>query len=205
VLGSVTTALGGFGVFAAFTDSVPTGTNSITTDKRAPVAVLQIALEGVTSSTDCPLATYVNETTTPFFNIADFAGDRPVRYFCLRNIGSAPLGVVSTLRDLTDTDVDCTGDEKMVDETCGGDGPGELAPLLRVTYGLIDDCSVPTIFGGAQLPLDPNPVAVWKSIAPEAFMCGLIRIFGPGGTEEQLQAAQTDRVTWRFQFDATAG
>jgi hypothetical protein len=200
--------MGAFGVFAAFTDSVPTGTNSITTDKRAPVAVLQIALEGVTSSTDCPLATYVNETTTPFFNISDLStdiGPPSTTYFCLRNIGSAPLAVVSTVRDLTDTDVDCTGDEKVIDDTCGGDGPGELSALLRVTYGLIDDCSVPTSFGGTQGALDPNPVGIWKSIAPGTFMCGLIRIHRPSGTEEQLQAAQTDRVTWRFQFDATAG
>jgi hypothetical protein len=206
VLGVITTALGGFGVFAAFTDTVPTGTNSLTSAERANVASLQIAIVDGFDVRACSTAVYAHETTTPFYEFTTYGGEIRERIFCLRNVGTASLTVGSAVRDLTATDPDCTGDEPAVDDTCGKDGPGELQSVLQVTHARIPACDPGAAFQLLGGPLDPEVLTDWGTVGPGEVACGWVRVRSNlDATEEQLQAAQTDRVTWRFIFTATAG
>ena len=205
VLGLVTTVLGGFGVFAAFTDTATTGTNSITSGERARVADLQIAIDGVLNAASCAGATYVDDTTTPFFNLTDYVGGNRLTYFCLRNVGTGQLSVISRIQDLTQTDLGCTGDEAAVDLSCGNNGAGELGFALEIDYDRILDCDDGNLSSPTGPRLYPPLANSWGVISANEVVCGFIRIrFAEDATEDELQAAQSDQVTWRFDFEATS-
>lgn len=204
VLGLVTTALGGAGLFAAFSDTASTGTNSLTSGERARVADLKIFVGNILASNcnDAGLA-YEDSTTTPFFTITDFGGNR-LTNACLRNVGTGTLSLQASILDLTDTEVGCTGDEAAVDATCGT-GVGELSSVVDMRIDIIPQCS------DAYSP-DSNPGSILKtttavsmgSIGPGATLCFLVRLsYSASASEAALQAAQSDKTTWSFDFVGT--
>jgi hypothetical protein len=206
VLGVVTTALGGFGVFAAFTDSVLTGQNTVKTVERDRVADLEIAMDGVTGPQSCATAMYVSETTTPFFNVTVTGGVADRTFFCLRNVGTSTLTVVSTILDFSQIELGCTGDEKPVDPSCGADGVGEIGPVLVIEYYRVPYCDPQAREYGSQVPLVPAVAHDWGTMKSHEMWCGYIGVeLSDVATEEQLQAAQTDQAAWRFVFEGTAG
>ena len=109
--------------------------------------------------------------------------------------------------ELTDLDIGCTGDEEANgDATCGGDAAGELASVLDVTVGW-DACpfGMPTNGSPAStlLASATTPITL-PTLAIDETICLQIAVAYPatGAAPEALQRAQTDRVTWRFRFDA---
>jgi hypothetical protein len=206
VLGLVTTIIGGFGVFAVFTDRATTGTNTITSGARAAAADLKIAKPAL-SPEDCATATYDDNLTTGLFSVSDFQpGVNRSEFFCLRNVGTESLSLTSSVIDLVQTDVDCTGDEAVVDQTCGAGGVGELGGILTVAFSNIPSCTGSNITMPTGGPLlGTSPVVSLGSIPAGTTLCGAIFIrASDAATVDDLVAAQTDRVTWRFAFDGTA-
>jgi hypothetical protein len=206
VLGLVTTIIGGFGVFAAFSDRATTGTNSITSLERAAAADLKIATPAL-GPEDCATATYTDDLTTGLFSVSDFEpGVNRAEFFCLRNVGTESLSLLALVIDLAETDVDCTGDEAAAgDTTCGAGGAGELGAILEVSFANIPNCDSSNLgFGSSGPLLGTSPVTAMGNIAAGTTFCGAIRIRASGtATVEDLIKAQTDRVTWRFAFEGT--
>jgi hypothetical protein len=206
VLGLVTTIIGGFGVFAAFTDRATTGTNTITSGARAAAADLKIAKPSL-GPEDCATATYDDNLTSGLFSVSDFQpGANRSEFFCLRNVGTETLSLTSSVIDLVETDIDCTGDEAAVDQTCGAGGVGELGAILTVGFSNIPDClgSNVTMPTGGPL-LGTSPVTSLGSIPAGSTLCGAIFIHASDtATVDDLVRAQTDQVTWRFAFDGTS-
>src|SRR5919112_3164479 len=119
VLGLVTTAVGGMGVFAPFTDRATTGLNTVSSGERPKAADLKLAFP-VAGYTDCATATYGDNLTTAGIVASNVQpGYNDGRFFCVKNAGSASLTVSASVIDVTDVDNACTGDEAAVDTTCG--------------------------------------------------------------------------------------
>jgi predicted ribosomally synthesized peptide with SipW-like signal peptide len=228
VLGMLVTLLGGTGIFATFSDRATAGDNSVTTGERAKAADLKIAAvdpsEQPAGATLCVPATttWSDDTTTAQFTAGSIQpGDHlQPAYLCLLNAGTGPLSVNASVLDVVDADIDCTGDEAAAgDTTCGVDQTtlqpqdGELSPLLVIAMSAFD-CSDPgTTFGpgtehalsqyGAQ-PIQFTAAATGFVLAPNSVACLRLQATYPTPTEAEAQIAQTDRVTWKFAFDATA-
>ena len=228
VLGMLVTLLGGTGIFATFTDRATAGDNSVTTGERARAADLKIAAydpsQALAGQTFCLPATtqWDDDTTTAQFTAGSLQPGQHMgpAYLCLLNAGTAPLMVNASVLDLVDADTDCTGDEAAAgDDTCGIDQTsqqpqqGELSPLLLIDLTAIS-CSDPgtAIEGGTEHTLSQygaqqihfTPGATGISLAPNTVACLKLQAFYPTPTETEAQIAQSDRVTWKFAFDATA-
>lgn len=212
-LGLVITAMNFTGIFAVFTDRATTGSNDADSGTLQATADLQI---GVTESSQCTGAEYSEDLIT---GVVSESGLTPgsaasdVLFICLKNVGVAPLGLTVSAIDVVETELDCTGDESGYDLTCGTPdlGDGELGSVLRGQLNRYDcvtgDGPAPqmeeTIQDLATTPgslgtLDPGAVACIRS---------LVRFpdLGSGWfTAEEAQAAQSDKVEWRYAFDGTA-
>jgi predicted ribosomally synthesized peptide with SipW-like signal peptide len=224
VLGVLVTLVGGTGIFAVFTDRATAGQNSIVSGPRAQAADLKIAqgaypgpvgTEGVFCDSDPDADTLLWEdddmTTAQFTAIGVQPGaDLGVSYVCLHNNGSAALALTASAIDVSDLDVECTGDEAAAgDATCGADA-GELSPLLGVDIDLVN-CSSPAVV------ITDSPAEYLDSFTDQLVTapgvgiiagdtwCLAIHVTYPTPADEAIaQRAQTDQVTWRFAFDGTA-
>lgn len=202
VLGLVVTLIGGTGLFAPFTDRATTGVNSVTSGERPRAADLKLAFPRTT--TDCVGETFFDNVTTPGISAIDAQpGFRDVTPFCLQNAGSAELAISVTVVDLTNVDVDCTGDESFVDTSCGGDGAGELGSVLffNVNQFPCGGGLGTSWFGGS---LSDAAVTSMSLLSAGATWCGSIETFYPlNRTADEVLRAQTDKVTWKYAFDGT--
>lgn len=208
ILGVMVTLLGGTGVFAVFSDHANGGPNTVNSGALAKAADLHIA-PGTVGAGGVSCTVYADNTSTAQFTVQDFRpGSQPVRaHVCLRNVGSATLDLTSSAANLLDVDVACTGDEAAAgDASCGGDGAGELAPIVFVTTRQVN-CQTLAATGGLTQGLDR-----WAT-APAAFGASSLGAGGiaciefeirHAGTEAQSQVAQSDTVTWNFRFEGTA-
>jgi hypothetical protein len=134
---------------------------------------------------------------------------------CVRNAGSSTVSVTFTALDLTDVDTACTGDEAVVDTSCGNGGAGELSPQLSVGF-MPTECETGLPTGvAAVLRLDvlarPGSSTALPSgvdgsplvLAQGETACFDSRwSYGPT-TADAPTVAQTDQATWRFAFDGT--
>jgi hypothetical protein len=102
------------------------------------------------------------------------------------------------VEDVSDTELDCTGDEAVYDPTCATGMVGELSGVFQQNvYELDCATSAPTPLGGGSLAaMQATPVALGSLNQNQT------RCFAVGtlltATPEQQQAAQTDQVTWRY-------
>lgn len=205
MLGGVVTAVAGTGTFAPFTDRATSGPNSVASGARPKAADLKVAYS-VSDFTACNTAatTYVDDSTTPGLQVADAqpGTDRSVN-FCLKNGGASPLTVTSTITGLVDVDNACTGDEAIVDSTCGNNGLGELSSVLFWTMYRLS-CTEgfgPGSFGGSLAA--PTPVGL-GTLSPDEIGCFIVYTHYPQNrTAEDVQKAQSDTASWKFAFDAT--
>ena len=215
-LGSVITLASTTGVFAVFTDRATTGTNTFATKGLPRAADLQLAdgtisVDETTNVWTVSCGTYSDNLSTSLVTLSNavpndsFATD----FVCVKNAGSQTVNVAASTIDVTDEDTDCTGDEAVVDTTCGvatgqpAGSPGqegELSPLLKVT-AFHADCSDANQ-GGVLIGTVPNAAVGVASLAPGDSVCVRFSIdYSP--TEAEAQIAQSDTATWRFAFDGT--
>ena len=210
VIGAIVTAVGGTGIFAVFTDRATQGPNTFVSGPRASAADLQIADLG-------PLGcgTWQENLATGLWNATNIQpGDTTTRQLCLKNNGTADATISFTTLDLTQSDVECTGDEVSVDPSCALPGQlGELAGLLDVNYQVDANCD--TILGQpgettgsaklSTLAAAPGALTTVTGAAAGSTMCLYISVVYPSTTSlNDAQAAQSDSVTWKFAFDAVA-
>jgi predicted ribosomally synthesized peptide with SipW-like signal peptide len=206
VLGLVVSLIGGTGLFAPFTDRATTGENSVTTGERPRAADLKLAW-AVLDPFACDTETYSDDSTTPGHTATDVQpGFRDLKYFCLRNAGSADLSVSLSVIDRIEDDIACTNDEIYVDTASCGTAPGggEAGTVLSASFVLFD-CEL----GSGPLPtflgfLVSDPSAGMGTLAAGDTWCGSVDVgYGLNVPVEAQLAAQSDRITWKYAFDGT--
>jgi hypothetical protein len=216
LLGVLITLVGGTGIFAVFSDRATAGTDSVGTGTQAKAADIQIAEgDGIIGNVPFGCGTFEDDIATAQFSVGGIQpGFTSTAELCVTNVGAAPVTLTIGTVELTDLDIDCTGDETAAgDTTCGLDAgmlpqTGELSPLLdlSLTTRSCDDSTLLTDDGGATLDelatgnfVIADPTA---AIAPGATVCVQIGVaYAPSTLDAQL--AQSDVATWRFKFDAT--
>ncbi|MEX2246547.1 MAG: hypothetical protein WEC75_07655 [Dehalococcoidia bacterium] len=212
VLGSIISLIGSTGLFAALTDTAQTGTNTV--DSAGLPVSADIQLAAATSyNFPAPCGTYSDNLTTGFITASGLepgGNSGSAILFCIKSAGSQPvaLSVRVIPETLTDLDTDCTGDEADYDTTCGGDAAGELSTVLNAPIRPVDCASGSDLGGGVDstlASLATSPEALGANLAVGAIGC--YYTFGeypvPGDTDA-AQAAQSDTVTWQFEFTGTA-
>lgn len=190
------------GAFAQATDRATTGQNVYETGglDEAPDVGLQLTMYDPGTSS---CGTYQENLTTGIFDVTEgetppTSGAQHARTMCIRNIGSEPGSLVISAIDLADRDIACTNREAEVDDTCGGDQMGELSSVLSTRIEQDDAQRTATLSGwreGLDVgTLDPGEEQVLTISIPET------RILQDALARRSVQS---DRVTWRFQFDLT--
>jgi hypothetical protein len=223
VAGGVTLALLSVtGVLAVFTDTATHGTNTV--GSREMKMPIDLKLNTSTSNDGGVCANTVDNLTTPAYNHTTLDLSFPVQSFtewhrlCLRNEGRVGAQVTIHAVDFAQGETACSGAEAQVDTTCGRVGlralPGELQDVLDVQFstGLFSS-------GGCGNGSVADATATWAALQSTAGghtfvmptpstagtnMCVAFRLVRKDGlTEDDLQRAQTDQISWRFQFRAT--
>jgi predicted ribosomally synthesized peptide with SipW-like signal peptide len=210
-LGGVITLAGTTGVFAVFTDRATTGTNTFATKQLPHAADLVIATGDITIgdtwTVDC--GTFTDDLDGGLMTLTDAAPGAGfgTDFVCVKNAGSQTVDVTTSAIDVTDLDTDCTGDEAVVDNTCGVDTTtlapqaGELSPLVHVGMH-VADCQDANQGGSGIGTLATATNASVTSLAPGEMICVKYEVdYNP--TEAEANTAQSDTVTWRFAFDGT--
>jgi hypothetical protein len=202
--GAVISLVSTTGIFAVFTDRATTGTNSLQTGALAKAVDVQVATftpssPGNSLSGTC--GAFTDDSTTPLLNVetaqpsaTTFRGPT----VCVKNAGSLAASVRQNRIDVADVEVQCTGDEATVDTTCGGSGAGEVARSLEVMtwWG---DCAGASGNSGPFV-LFGNEVAA-RLFQPGQVMC-VYQEFRYNPTGDNAIAGQSDRLTWRYAYDA---
>jgi hypothetical protein len=201
----VTTLTGASGVLAAGSDRATTGTNSLETGSIAASVNLQIARWDRLSGA---CGTFTDDLTTGLFTLTDRQPSSnsigAPQDLCLRNAGQGTINVSVSAIDVVSTDIACTGDEASVDDTCGADQAGELGTLVTTRVDRWSSCAANAPFGSAGIsgPLASfGPGAIATGLAPGATTCVLANVvYNPSAAN--AEKGQSDRVTWRYAFDA---
>jgi hypothetical protein len=115
--------------------------------------------------------------------------------------------------ELVDLDTACTGDEALSgDTTCGPlGGVPQLGELSGLTLAEVEKwamCDINGGDGGSTSALNnatPGNPIVLGTLNPGQHMCISLRVLYPFYiTDGEAQRAQSDRVTWRYKFNAAA-
>jgi hypothetical protein len=217
LLGMLITIVGGTGIFAVFTDRATTGTNSVETGARPSAVNVRIAealVDENLSTISCDVnqgVTFTDDLATGIFSVENLQPDSATAaaaYVCLENAGSGSIDIRATVIELVDTDTACTGDEADAgDATCGGGELGELSGALMASMSRLE-CGT-----SASTPLAQDTLAGWPAnpdfaltqpLAPNDVACVAFLVWLPSSTPEAtIQVTQSDKVEWRFAFDAT--
>lgn len=208
VLGVLVTLIGGTGIFAPFTDTANTGTNSLTSGTQPRAADIQIVWPAADTSACAVPANYVENSQTPGHSATDVQpGYNSFQNFCVKNVGTGTTGLNFRIIDRVETDNTCHGDEAASgDTTCGGGAAGELGSVLQVSVYRYN-CTTgdaTLILGIGALAGDNNVSHADWALDPGEIWCGASQIRYPTGQPvTDVLKAQTDTVTWAFQFIAT--
>lgn len=201
--GAVISLVSTTGIFAVFTDRATTGTNSVQTGALAKAVDVQVAPftpSSPGSSFTGTCGAFTENLTTPMLTVENVQPSTNIfrgPTFCLKNAGSLAASVRPTTIDVVDLEVDCTGDEATVDSTCGGSGAGEIAQSLEADT-LWGDCAG-SANGG---PIHPfNSPFSGRLMSPGQTVC-IHHQFRYNPTGDNAIAGQSDRLTWRFAYDA---
>ena len=210
IIGAIVSTVGGTGIFAVFTDRATQGPNTIESGPRPKAADIQIG-----SFVGGTCTSLQDHMTTAIWSVTNRQpGESSNHNFCVTNNGSAAATVTLTTLDLVESDPQCTGDEQAVDPSCGGGaGQGQLASRLVVGFDTDRDCDLSFgeagDLGGSQglSTLAGNPAAITSigGLSAGSTTCLQVRVTYPSSTSlNDVLAAQSDSVTWKFAFDAVA-
>jgi hypothetical protein len=211
-LGAIVSLIGGTSLFAALTDTARSGTNDVSSAALAASADIQLATATYKGPPDNTIAcgTFSEDLTTPWFEVSDvgpgYFSDN--MFFCIKNIGSQSVTLSVVADPFTDTDFACTGDEASNgDATCGADEAGELSDVL---VGQMTQMECPvnnsaTILGRYTFRRASTTPLSLGSLDEGATQCYYTSVeYPPGWPAQAEQTAQSDRVVWRYRFDAQA-
>jgi hypothetical protein len=207
VLGGLVCLLGGTVLYSALQDTARTGTNSVESAALAASADIQLAT-ATASQSGVTCGTFSEDLTSPLVTVTGMSPSTQGagEYVCIKNVGSQQVTLSVLADELADIDFGCTGDESLHgDTTCGGNLAGELSGVLRVNYSTVN-CQTGGGSGAAHILKDnattPHGLG---TLAVATTGCYLASILYPTTTAATaVQAAQSDRATWRFKFTAQA-
>jgi hypothetical protein len=223
LLGAVVSVIGGVGLFAALTDTGKTGTITVDSDAMAGSADIKLTtadvvdadMDGALESIACDTTGYSDDLATDpqTASVAPgFVSDK--LYFCIKNVGSQPVSLTFDAFEMVDVELACTGDESLFDLDCGivggVPGAGELSGVLSVAVDWYAMCELSagdqSSSGLKLLESTPLPLTHGLSAGGAADCYSLTLTYANGGanTPAEIQEAQSDRVTWRFRFNAAA-
>ena len=200
VLGAVLSLVGMTGVFAPFTDRAQIGTvtpNRIGSEARPREADLKVATFAPRSG----CGTFADDLPDPIIDVTDMKGGQvEVRPMCVRNDGGQPVAITISLVDKADLEIDCTGDEAVVDLTCAPGEQGELGSFLFATVSTTSDVGcASTVFGQEIGFVNSSGLTGVGTLDPGEVGCFEISFLHIGGAFEV--EAQSDEVTFKIQFD----
>ena len=208
VLGLLICLIGGTGLFAALTDSAHTGTNTVDSAALPSSSDLKLATASI-SNGSFVCDTFSDNLATGLLSLTDTVPQLHYgNFLCIKNAGSQPVSLAGAVDQLTDVDIDCTGDEAdSGDATCGGNGVGELSSVFEVTFGETACATAQFVaaYGPSLLStLQGTPTAMGTLGAGETKCYTIDLGYGPNVAPADVQRAQSDRVTWRFVFTGQA-
>ena len=124
---------------------------------------------------------------------------------CVRNRGDDDASLVLRAIELVDVDIACTGDEALVDASCGAAGPGELSDSLLQRVG-IGSCRQDPAFRSAWdrslAGLADRPLVLTRDLGDDR-VCVRLRLRYGGSAADGVRS-QSDRTTWRYAFTLVA-
>ena len=213
VLGGAVCLIGGVGLFAALTDTATTGTNSAESKGLAASADLQVAVatDPVAGSFQFGCGTFTENYASPLFTATNvqvgYQSSQSV--LCVKNAGSQTVQVNVDVFELSDIDTACTGDEALNgDTTCGNDQTGELSLMLATQVQRYAQCDLQgsgDSFSNYLNFLSSGATLTGGSLAPGETACyGFYVTYPSGNAASSVQQAQSDKVTWRYRFNAAA-
>ncbi len=213
LLGALVSVVGGLGLFAALNDTAVTGTNAAESGSLTASADIQLATATAPAegSTQIQCGTFADNLATAIFDVADvgLGYTSETVYVCVKNAGSQTITLSMDATELSDVETDCTGDEALNGDTsCGDQLAGELSGVLSTRAQTHAMCEVfapndePAVGLGS---LVTTPASFAQGLGPGQTACIGIVLTYPGDTSAVLvQKAQSDRVTWRYRFNAAA-
>jgi hypothetical protein len=205
-VGGVIVLLGSTGLFAALSDTARSGTNYVDSGALSPSADLQIAAAQIEGS-GIACGEFGENLESGVYSVVSAPGaDGPIYFYCLRNIGSQTVDLSVAAENLTDFEMDCTGDEAEYDSDCGsGTGPGELSVFVNVSHQRLN-CELGTVTADSVTLLRDTvltPVSL-GTLGPNEMSCFGVVIYQSSATDAQRQAAQSDRLLWQFAWTGQA-
>lgn len=233
-VGALVGLLGFAGVFATGSDSAHTGDNDARSgEAAAPPADVDLQLASATYDfstgafacgddwSDDLTSGVITSDGLPFDQQAEpTLASYDEGYFCIRNVGTQPTGVVASTFDVIDQEIACSpGEAEAGDGNCGY-GIGELSQELKTAFFAAEDGTSGLPGGDAT-----GVVNCWSSLADDGGIDAQtihdldgtpttldLGTLDPG--EEQgvcadvqtdfaqiSQRAQSDKVSWKYSFD----
>src|SRR5258706_2384357 len=204
-VGGIIVLLGGTGLFAALSDTARSETNYIDSGALSASSDLQVATaQYVGLGLSC--GTFNEDLTSALITISGPpAADTGQSYtYCLRNVGSQSVNLTVLAENLNDIEMGCTGDESAYDSSCGS-GLGELGDFVQVFHQHAD-CASSLVDASSMYLLRDTSItpASLGILGPGATQCFIASIFQSSATGAQRQAAQSDRMSWRFAWTGQA-
>ena len=147
------------------------------------------------------------DNTTAAIRISDLdpAEESTSLSLCVTNASRAAGRLLVGSADVVDLDVACSGDEALVDTTCGGTLAGELAADLVHDLRVTMPCAPSRGELGTARSVSFAALAdgvVLGTLGRDEMACVSVTLRRPalhGGSS----GAQSDRVTWRYRFVLT--
>lgn len=135
--------------------------------------------------------------------VGDRIGDVTI---CVRNRGDGDATLLLHVIELVDVDVGCTGDEALVDVSCGAAGWGELSDSLLQRVG-IGSCRQNPAFKSkwnrSLAELADRPLVLTGDLDDDERVCVRLQLRYVGGPDDGV-VTQSDRTTWRYSFALVA-
>lgn len=216
-LGAAIVGLVGSGLFATVVDTATSEANSVTSNAITEGALLKAGI--LTDGQTCSIENVSDVTTfAALFESGAITLTRGnglmSKRVCLYNAGGQAAALRMTVANLVDLEANttpgtCDGTEANPDggndQTCGVGAAGELSELLDLT--IRQDCPV-----GQECMQPPPPPTFdeWVAAGPVTLATlnpgqfiekTFLVIIDQDATDQQIKAAQTDRLQWDFVFD----
>lgn len=213
-IGVALTALLGSGVFAVVTDSVYSDTNAAQSGEFDGIHNLEVALTDVNNSS-CSGVTWLNQNNVAAILVgnADLAevgvALTTEKRVCVRTHRIGTYALRMRVAALVDEEVACSNTrrtERTFDNDSCGSGMGELSRVMNVvTFRNPIDTADATCPGGANVKAIRTLVTTPLDLCTIRKNNTVVSFFtafqvNPSAAENDLVAAQSDRVQFSFQF-----